>query len=144
MNRVVYTNNLCVERRKYYRTKEATFKPVGLWYSINGEWEQWVLENMDSWKRKYTHIIDVDTSKLLIISTLEALDTFIDKYKSNREYRTLQWGKLIDEGYYGIEFLNYWDIKNQAMNKFDFNYAFYWGLDCSSGCIWNMDAIKLY
>jgi hypothetical protein len=136
--RTINTASKEIVKRHWYNLPEHSIKPRGLWYSIGDEWIEWVRKNMPEWEHSYNHTIVVDESKLLIISTFIELEAFISAYKKD-EYN-IDW-KAIRSRYMGIEFRNYGDIRHRTFDKFNILYTFYWGLDCSCGCIWNMNCI---
>lgn len=114
-------------------------KPRGLWVSVDGEasWEAWC--RGEGWGEDAlahtTEIVLAPSANLLHLRTATALDRFTDKYASgDREgARPVNWSHLAAL-YDGILIAPYqWSRRLELM--------WYYGWDCASGCIWNLDAI---
>lgn len=131
-------------------------KPVGFWVSVAGEddWPSWCrdqefcLSNLEHCSR----VVLAEDANILLVSTAEALDSFHTIYSTeerdlpplqgldpftvdfNRRQRPVNW-PLVVEQWQGVVFAPYlWSM------RFD-GPSFYYGLDCASGCIWDLDAI---
>lgn len=110
---------------------EVGFKPNGLWYSIDDAWEEWCRQQgFDVDRLSIATEIEVDTSKILIIDTIDKLSMFDNKYGANKY---INW-ESVSYDYHGIEISPYfWKARR------DFIWYYTW--DVASGCIWNTSAI---
>lgn len=121
-----------------YQQKQDAFKPFGLWYAINNEWLEWCEYEMPNWIKKYQFKLEVDLSKILVISNIFELQLFYDEYKNdNAILGGIHWHKVAEK-YCGIEMINYGILKYD--NKLEYDTWLY-GWDVSSGCIWDMKAL---
>ena len=140
------------DEKKYFIKYSYNFsnytclKPNGFWYSINGEWQKWV--NNEMTLRKYNHPIvfkknsfiginDIhNTSRILSIKNLVELNLFIDRYLIKT--LCIDWFK-VSSHYAGIEILfNPREIPEILSNN---KYTWFYSWDVASGCIW--DIIKV-
>ena len=134
--------------QKYIDGREISFKPLGLWYDLNGEWVEWCESEMPGWIKKYLFEIDVDMETILVVDTSEKVLKFFDKYKTSagpglpEYYQTIDWQKLAQD-YKGFEIDNYYDIKWGGVLP---RGGELWlsGWDVNSGCIWDLTAIKSF
>ena len=142
-----------IEFKKYINKKKIKnngLKPVGLWYGFDDSWYNWCydnempsfISNMNVYKLKIPRNLNI-----LKIKTKKDLITFHNEYfKDDKtiynnlkkiipetEYKLIDWVK-VKKNYDGIEFYPY--IKT-LIDK----YYWYYSLDCSSGCIWNLENI---
>ena len=145
MKRSTNTNTKTLDLLKVYKqNSNITFKPMGIWYGIDDEWLRWMKGNMNHWVRPYNIEIDVEESKMLIISTIPQLDAFIKKYhKRGSEFEfmgEINW-KRVAKDYSGIEIQNYYELK---WGDYPYRMGAMWfhGWDVSSGCIWDLSIIK--
>ena len=129
-----------------YDYKLAT-KPLGLWYGINNAWLDWCRAEMPEWLKryKYHYHIDLDTSKILNLSTLEETLAFHQKYGVDHSKHFLpkhiDWQKVAQD-YSGIEINPYkYNMAFQHFEKHE-EMMWYYCWDMASGCIWNKTAIK--
>lgn len=122
-------------------TQSNKMKPVGLWYSINYEWLEWCRDNFSIHKEILE--IEIDLSNVLVIDSVLKLKSLIEEfgYFIVEGVKYIDWQKL-SKRYSGIEFVNYTEIRNQ-LSVLDLPTWFY-GLDVSSGCIWDLSVIKNY
>jgi len=129
-----------------YRENElGDMKPSGLWYSINNEWIDWCKSEMPEWIRNYFYEIDIDESKILILSNENEIISFHQKYNKNifdskiirSTFHSIDWNR-VKKDYSGIEIQNY---DNDIMGL-RLAYTWYYSWDCSSGCIWSENAVK--
>lgn len=145
MKRIVNTRNEKLDlKRTYPSFPEEVFglKPNGLWYGINEAWIDWCRSEMPEWIRQHNHEIKVDTSKLLVISSIEELNDFIRQYSRKTESSVIdcmQWNK-VKETFMGIEVHNYRHIKWNL--DYDMKNIWFSSWDVSSGCIWDLKAVK--
>lgn len=130
-------------------------KPLGLWVSVASEydWVWWcVAENFSTERLKIeTRVVLNADAKILFLETPEALDEITlshgISYKSviptwpsslDRDTPDLDWPRLVSEGYQGIVISPYqWSRRLDGISS-----RWYYGWDCSSGCIWDKRAIR--
>lgn len=135
---------------KQQKMRSWVDKPRGLWVSVDGEddWKSWCegqpfnLEGL-----KFPHrVVLADDANVLHIATPEEFLAFVDSYGVpdptwddrlnvlNHDYVAIDWTKVAGE-YDGIIIAPYrWEFR--------LSFMFYYGWDCASGCIWNLNAIK--
>jgi len=143
-------------------------KPNGLWFDVNEEWKQWCeavefrLEDL-----RYRHELTIlDTSRILLLESDSDIDEFTHKYARNLfgSIQLLQTTEDVDEfsREYGSDLFG--DIKKQFSNFVAWSevaedysgiivapysrersesYLWYYGWHCASGCIWDIDIIRL-
>lgn len=127
------------------------FKPVGLWYGFGISWVEWQVDNMtENFKKNpFLHSITLSADcNLYKIKSLVDLSDMIRRYQLHKVPITdsgFVWKKLRDDGYDGIEVRNFHSMKwtiYEMPAEFELS-CFLWfhGLDCDSGCIWNVDKI---
>ena len=127
-------------------------KPDGLWYEINNCF----LSYPHCWKGDYMYKIEIDTKCLYSISTFEDLKRFQRKYatigllskEKSDKYYFINWNK-VSEKYCGFEVKNFRKIKKQIQESYKYHkyrlvgqYNWFYTLDASSGCIWDLTAVK--
>src|SRR5687768_13468925 len=114
MERIHATNKL-VRRVRTVTRQKVDDKPQGLWYGVDYAWLDWcVAESFASYKHLYR--LELDTSRLLILSTVDEVRQFAAKYGGTPDWglpletvsRFLSTFTLIDwarvaEDYGGIE-----------------------------------------
>lgn len=128
-------------------------KPSGLWVSVAGEndWKSWCEgEEFDLQGLTHPHRITLTPkNNILYITSGSAIDEFHKEYSTEREITRIRFGN--DEYEFNQRPIN-WEL---VSDKFDgiiiapyiwshrYDGPFwYYGWDCASGCIWNLDAIK--
>lgn len=148
------------------------FKPQGLWYAFGDDWGRFSDDFRDN-DYKYKIILkEGSESKILKITSLTELNSFIKKYvvKTGFNVRgarsSVKW-KEVAKDYSGFEFLNYeedsirnfyWDEelvekeKSKLTSKFDMflmdkyskegYYDWCHYFDIISGCIWDVSIIE--
>mgnify|MGYP001769505466 CR=1 FL=1 len=137
-----------IDFTKYFNAPSIR-KPQGFWYSLGTDWLSWVRSEMPHWEYPFLYELLIDKSKLLIINNTNDLLNFINEYSianssikfDNRyEYKKINW-YILAKKYSGIEFSNY--RKSYLLNKNELNTLSLWydGIDVSSGCIWNKNAL---
>lgn len=121
-------------------------KPVGLWFSVLGEygWPEWCRDEGYALHRlgvEYAvHL--TDSARLLVIDTLESLRDFDRRMSPAPRYGLeghasrldLDWSPVMGL-YDGLVIAPY-----QGHARFDL--LWYYGWDCASGVVWNLDAVK--
>jgi hypothetical protein len=131
-NLIHYSSNPELKLNPISYLQEINHKPIGLWFSIETEWADWCTsEEFCLDKLKYEYLIKLKPSNnILHLKTPEDLDKFTYLYKS---IFNINWPKLSQE-YSGIIIAPY-----QYSRRF---LIWYYGWDCASGCIWNLDCIE--
>lgn len=154
--RIHYTNRKLTKVRSMNPISERARgigKPDGLWYSVGTEWRKWCRSERPHWVTKRSYVLDVDTSRLLMVSgseQLEKLETefgvvpkryqaaaadFAQRYpNTGRHFLQIDWAK-VGEKYAGVEISPYlWTERLTRM--------WYYGWDVASGCIWDASAVR--
>lgn len=127
----------------------ADQKPRGFWLSVDGDddwpsWcqsEQWGLASLVVHHRVILH----DAAPVLHLTSVPEIDRFHDQYGEIPEYqlgkswaqKQIRWCRVAAE-YQGIIISPYqWERRLDGPS-----HEWYYGWDCSSGCIWNSGAIR--
>lgn len=122
-----------------YTLPKGFLKPKGLWVSVeDGEgWLDWCKSNeyrLDA--LKYVYKISLyRNSKILLLSTIDQLNDFTStfEYSQNGLLPRIDWERVY-KIYQGI-------IISPYHQDFGYQKIWYYGWDCSSGCIWDLNAI---
>lgn len=130
-DRIVMTTNDNIVFQNKEQVPVSRHKPNGLWYAIGTEWIDWVKTEMPSWEYDHLFKIDINPSKMLMITTENELNNFAKQYAGD-EYG-ISW-KDVSQHYSGIEISPY-----QWKCRLTIDWYYTW--DIASGCIWNRDAI---
>ncbi len=120
-------------------------KPKGLWYAAGKEWIEWVEREMPHWMGDRFYKI-TPSSKVLKINTLAKFQAFVQAYGEMKpsmfqgQEPQPQFDQYIDwrrvaKDYPGIEIAPY-------RQDCRLEYAWYYGWDVASGCIWDKSGIK--
>ena len=124
-------------------------KPVGLWFSVQGEydWDWWCRgEDFRLDYLAYEHKIKLNKDANILCMTDPAqLDYFTKKYPLSLGYTFLDndthqidW-PAVRKDYQGIIIPFYlWSCRLAQETMW------YYGWDCASGCIWDLDAVELF
>lgn len=134
--------------REYRQNKPRCFgKPEGLWVSVLGEddWPTWC-ESEGSFTNTLAAAHQVTLrpdAAIRRISTPAGIDSFHETYAIHTDFEfrygvghhrwPIDWARVVTE-YDGIIIAPY-----QYSRRFSPDW--YYGWDCASGCIWNLDAI---
>lgn len=127
-----------------YTDRVNTHKPNGLWYSIDNEWHDFVSCIDDEYLhvKEFDYILELDFKKILVINNLNDIKKLpIKTINDSHGYVDFY---SIKNQYSGFELRNFHAIKNICF----FEYLctpillFFYGLDCSGGCIWDLSSIK--
>ena len=119
-------------------------KPIGLWYDINGSWKDWCKDNeYESGLNNKSFILDIDTSKILLIDSLEKIEQlhaefyFVPEWakKMNDPVEYIEW-KRVAQIYDGVEMNPFLELGLGTKYHWQSNW------DVESGCIWNLNVIK--
>ena len=114
-------------------------KPSGLWYGVDGGWEEWCASEMPQWLGGAKYELDLDESKILIVRNIEAFDkeygvTVKVPGAPDLDHFHIDWPRIA-KSYSGVEIPSYsWNHRHEFM--------WYYGWDCASGCVWNPDCVK--
>jgi hypothetical protein len=134
------------DRNKKYIQK-FTHKPKGVWYQIRDEGSKWGKRASFEWGDRL-YDLDIDTSNILVINTYEELVAFHEKYYKVYQilgkisYSHIDWIRIANE-YSGFEINNYYKIKyDDNFDDFNMDYGWFYFMDFSSGCVWDLDIIK--
>jgi len=108
-------------------------KPKGLWYGVGPSWVDWVRSEMPEWEVDNIFKIDINTDRMLMISTSEELLAFNKNYGTviSNYYNVIDWAKVASD-YGGIEISPY-NYKLRMAREV----GWYYGWDVASGCIWD-------
>jgi hypothetical protein len=154
MKLIHYTNEkFSIEPRQYDQSELVwQGKPNGLWFSVEGpyDWKWWCEEekfNLKNLAVSYEIILKEDVN-ILHLKTAEDILNFSKQYpflreKWNNPIETLifeayeiDWNKLKSK-YQGIIISPYqWNCRLSMTS------IWYYGWDCASGCIWDLDCIE--
>ncbi len=146
------------EKYKQHWPEEGSMKPCGLWISVEDDpddhnWFDWCKGEqfrLESLYHKYAVTISED-AKILHLKTVEDIISFSLEYAANdpfdfarksllsrREYIYMIAWSRVKEKYDGMIISPYqWGARMGSET------AWYYPWDCSSGCIWNLDKVKL-
>ncbi len=149
MKRLHSTNSKTIILSNRHYPQEADrrmYKPTGLWYSLDNEWFEWCQSESFGGIHKYTFSLDIDTSKVCIIETKQQLISFFNRYKrepwKGATHYSIDW-LLVSMDYSGCEIRNYHELKwSDAIPMLSNTWL--WGWDVSSGCIWDLTALKSF
>ena len=120
-------------------TVGTSYKPHGLWYSCDGEWERWCED--EDWERgDFIYSVDISHVNLKSITNLKEFDAFHRDYiEPLPEYdKRAAWSLLAYEGYDGIEIAPYIHERRFMMDS-----IWYYTWDVASGCVWNASRLLL-
>lgn len=119
----------------------AVFKPCGLWYSVDGGWEEWCASDMEGWLvDRIAYQLDLDGENILWLKSEDEIRAFDEQYAEPAwpgAAATLvpNWARVA-ELYDGIEISPYcWNCR--------YDLLWYYGWDCASGCLWQPRAARL-
>jgi len=121
--------------------QQAGFKPIGLWYGIGNSWHEWCRSEMPDWIKPYNHQIYVKEEALLILKSVKEIKEFTieygipQKFQGMNLFQSIDWKKVAAK-HCGIEINPF-----QHSIHLDMSLSWYYGWDCSSGCIWHHNAI---
>jgi len=121
-------------------TPMAYAKPIGFWYSVDGDWERWCESEQPDWlKGRYVHEVKLGEEDMVLIRDTLSLDLFHEKYfKGDRWTGGIDWPSVAAE-FDGIEIAPY-----QWGRRLDGNCSrWYYGWDCASGCIWRPRGVEI-
>ncbi len=121
--------------------EQSFIKPIGFWVSVDNSWEKWCKYSRGP-LGKYCYEVFFDSSRILSITGVEQLVEFIEGSRVFEDKEFPDWSVLAEK-YDGIFIYNYEEIQEEIYRRYTPEYVWwFYGWDCSSGCIWNVDAIK--
>ena len=139
-----------------YDQNEVKFqsKPNGLWFSVQGsdDWKEWCkVEGYCLYRLRFSYeIILKKDANILHLKTPEEIFSFSKKY-SHRSRPRISGGFDPDEDTHE---LNWIEIKKTYQGiivspyqwdcRLDLGSSWYYGWDCSSGCIWDLTCIESF
>jgi hypothetical protein len=142
-----------LRRDLIYRNHDLGYKPGGLWVSVDSDygWAEWCRDErfgLDRLKVPHDVVLRSDAN-VLLVDTLDKLDAFAKQYRGPRfpdspeMSATMQQGgirwKDVRATYQGLIIAPY-----QWERRLSMDFFFYYGWDCASGCIWDLDAIESF
>jgi hypothetical protein len=137
---------------------ENGMKPRGVWFGIGSSWKDWVSTEYGNSStdiqghfptNKETAIVLKRNAKILRIKNAKQLDEFTRKYAGIDEFlapnkdgrwvpgQMINW-KRVAQDYDGIIIAPY--IGSRRLSD---HTMWYYGWDVASGCVWNIDAIRI-
>lgn len=135
--RVHFTDH-AIEKLRDFVPSNDTFKPHGLWYSVEGNgdgWSDWCkAENFKDTNAQVQHELAVVLDSILVLSSPIDILAFTEQYArcvptSDRRYG-IEWAHVA-QNHAGIEIAPYqWSL------RLSMETPWYYSWDCASGCIW--------
>lgn len=143
MKKIHITNSAELDLSRQYTQSDTVTKlkrkPNGLWYSINNNWLHWVIYNMPDMYGKYSYALKFDETNFLKIDTKEKLKDFIEEFQVRvKPFYWINWQE-VSQKYSAFEIVNYYKI---TKNFWDINNLWVLGLECDSGCVWDLNCVK--
>lgn len=127
---------------RVYQQRRPTFKPEGLWLSVDGEhgwkeWcegEQWGIDGLS-----YETPFQIrEGANVLRLSTLDEIRALPKRFPLKETYLDgwVDWKPVIEQ-YDGILVTPYvWEA------RYDIATSWYYPWDCASGCFWNLASVE--
>ena len=149
-NRLKITPDMRIHMSKYpiqklekrYYIQKPDDKPNGFWYGFGNEWIDWTETAGPERKGKYIYEVYINDSKILQINDDQQFIEFTKEYKSRKQIIpeiifSIDWPR-IEFKYDGIEINPYIDHARNDIKAF-----WYYSWDIASGCIWNLNNVKI-
>lgn len=147
---------LALDTTRRYDQRPSQFrlygKPSGLWVSAKGEydWPWWCLaEEFGKERLLFRHTVTLKPdANILVLDTEAKMHGFNHDYSGGYgnvrksladilERQSKDWVRVAND-YDGILIAPYhWSLRLES------EFSWYYGWDCASGCIWNLDAISV-
>lgn len=129
-----------LERRHYIQKYDD--KPNGFWYGFGDKWIDWVETAGPEYMGEYVYEVDIKSSKILQIKNYSEIIKFTQEYRSIKQIVPgiiffIDWQK-IELKYDGIEINPY-----MGQARTNEKTIWYYSWDVASGCIWNLDKVKI-
>ena len=125
-----------------YHRGQGACKPRGFWFSVEGEddWAWWCrAEGFNVDRLAAPHVVALKpAANILRLCCASDIDRFSAQYGGRDRYtsRTIDWS-LVAVDYDGLIIAPYiWS------RRLDGAADWYYGWDCASGVVWNLDAIE--
>jgi hypothetical protein len=132
MNRIHMSKTPVKLVAKKYK-QNTDLKPRGFWYGIEDEWKTCVEFEMPHWLGEHEYFVDLGDSNVLFLDTPDKIINFHKEYR--QPHGMVDWNRL-SQTYDGIEISPYqWGLRLELL--------WYYGWDVASGCIWNLEKVKL-
>ncbi len=142
-----YSADRIIVVRSAKQKTELYMKPNGLWFSVedgNG-WQGWCQDN--SWNLdcfKFHHLLKLKKdADICRIQNTNQFDFFANSYKEYPPWDIghmiamfINWARVAEK-YQGIIIAPYLYDRRLESNS-----SWYYGWDCSSGCVWDTDAVE--
>lgn len=115
-------------------------KPIGTWLSIPGptDWPAWCRATRFGIETlRYRHVLELDTTNVLVLTNTEALDVFHAQYATEILQvigQAISWSTVARD-YQGIVIAPRQRVRDIPRARW------YLAWDCASGCIWDADAL---
>jgi hypothetical protein len=125
--------------RVYQGRSERDHKPMGLWLSVEGDydWPAWCEgESFNLESLKYVSEVTLKPdATVLLLDTVDRLDAFTHRFgvPDVHELRSIAWNE-VKERYDGIIIAPYHGARRLSL-------MWYYTWDCASAVIWNLSAI---
>lgn len=117
---------------KEQRPGDFLYKPVGFWYSIDGDWERWCKGEMPDWiEGRMVYRVSLNGERIMRLNGAADILRFHHEYgRMERRDRVPDWIKVA-QSFDGIEIAPYcWEL------RLDFDVGWYYPWDAASGCLW--------
>ena len=148
IERIHFSNKKLTQLNRFHeRGPRGHNKPPGFWYSVQTDdndhgWLEWCKgnDNFRDISEQVPHRLEVDMDRVLHISNQVQLTEFSEKHSFKSSpggyFSSIRWEDVMPL-WSGIEISPYqWSCRMSE------DFFWYYGWDCSSGVIWDMDAIK--
>jgi hypothetical protein len=138
-------------------------KPHGLWVSVQGEddWETWCrAEEFCLGSLQHVHrVVLRETADVLWLRTPQAVEAFHQEWSYETESERRMADDRMFGDHHGRQFLRkQWPVAwDKVVDRWDgiviapYQWSlrlggpfWYWGVDCASGALWNLDAIESF
>ena len=144
-----------LDKRNYHKNHfKNPSKPNGIWFSVEGGygWKEWCIDEdfrLESLIYKHDIILKKECSVIILSNPKDIFD-FSDRFQSRHLSKEtflfsewtppsqIDWLK-VEEEYQGIIITPY-----QPECRFSPKSSWYYGWDCASGCIWDINAIEVF
>lgn len=129
-----------LEKRQYIQKHDD--KPDGFWYGFGDKWIDWAETTGPEYMGEYVYEVDINGSNILQIKNHSEIIEFTREYGSSEQIVPgviffIDWSR-IELKYDGIEINPY--IGQARTNE---KTLWYYTWDIASGCIWNLDKVKI-
>lgn len=140
--RIHMSKNHINKLEKRYYIQRPDDKPDGFWYGFGNEWIDWTETVGPERKGEYIYEVHINDSNILQIKDYQQFIAFTKEYKSKKQIIpeiifSIDWSR-IEFKYDGIEINPYIDEAHD-----EHKYLWYYTWDVPSGCIWNLNNVKI-